>query len=87
MNYTLLALPDLKKPFLLRTDASGAAMGAVLYQQRKPVVFSSKAFTDCENRYSTYDQELLAVVRALERWRHLLLEAKVDVDSDHHAIR
>ncbi|KAL8442273.1 hypothetical protein Emed_007349 [Eimeria media] len=76
IHYTKLSLPDLTKPFILRTDASGVAIVAVLEQDNKPLGFLTKRLSDAEMRYSTYDQELLAIVRALERWRHLLITAE-----------
>lgn len=87
INYTLLALPDPKKPYVVRTDASGFAIGAVLEQDDKPLGFMSKRLTEVEARYPTYDQELLAIIRALERWRYLLLTAKTTVYTDHQALQ
>ena len=87
IHYTLLALPDQKKPFVLRTDASGFAIGAVLEQDGKPLGFYSKALTGSELRYATYDQELLAVIAALQRWQPLLTYAQVTVYTDHQALQ
>ena len=87
INYTRLSLPDLSKPFVLRTDASGYAIGAVLEQDGNPIGFLSKRMSETEMRYSTYDQELLAIIRALERWKHLLLLAETKVYTDHRALR
>ena len=86
INYTKLTLPDLSKPFILRTDASGHAIGAVLEQDGKPLGFLSQKLSDTEMRYSTYEQELLAVIRALERWRHLLMTSETTVYTDHQAL-
>jgi hypothetical protein len=36
----VLALPDLKQPFEIQTDASEYAMGAVLMQHGKPICYS-----------------------------------------------
>ena len=87
INYVTLQLPDIKKPYVLKTDASGYAVGAVLEQDGKPLGFMSKRMTPTEERYSTYDQELLAVIRALEKWRRLLLTADVTVYTDHRALQ
>ena len=86
INFTMLQVPDLQKPFVLHTDASSFAVGAVLEQEGKPVGFLSKMMSPTEQRYSVYDQELLALVTALSKWRHLLLAAKVTVYTDHKAL-
>ena len=36
------------------------------------VVFLSKSLTETERNYEIYDKEMLAVIRGLENWRHLL---------------
>ena len=71
-------MPDKTKPFVLETDASKVASGVVLRQydnnrDLKPCGFISKAFSPTEQRYQIYDRELLAIVRALQTWRHYLL--------------
>ena len=38
-------------------------------------------------RYATYDQELLALIRALEKWRRLLLMADITAFTDHRALQ
>ncbi|KAL8274914.1 hypothetical protein Esti_001114 [Eimeria stiedai] len=75
IHYIKLSLPDLTKPFILRTDASGVAIGAVLEQDDKPLGFLSKRLSDAKMLY-WHDQELLAIVRALKRWRHFLIAAE-----------
>ena len=67
----VLMMPDHTKPFQIETDASKYATGAVLTQldtnsDRLPVSFISKTFSPAEWNYEIYDQELLAIVRALE---------------------
>jgi len=86
VNYTTLQIPDSSKPYELWTDASGYAIGAVLEQEGKPLSFMSKKMSPVQMRYSVYDQELLALVTALDKWKHLLRPAKVTVFTDHKAL-
>jgi hypothetical protein len=85
--------PDPEKPWLLETDASGFAIGAILSQEYDgnyhPVAFMSKTMTSAERNYPTHDQELLAVIRALEQWRHLLEGAKrpILIHTDNFALK
>lgn len=86
----VLAHPDQEKPFILETDASDIALGAVLTQQDdeghyRPCGFLSKSLSPPERNYHTADRELLAIIRALEEWRHLLAGSKhpITVLTDH----
>ena len=42
--------------------------------------------TPVQQKYSIYDQELLALVTALDKWSHLLRVAKVTAFTDHQAL-
>jgi len=73
----VLAMPDHSRPFQIEMDASKYATGAVLSQldsngDRHPVVFFSKTFSPAEQNYDIHDRELLAIIRALEAWRHYI---------------
>lgn len=85
-DYTVLQVPDSTQPYELYTDASGYAIGAVLEQNHRPVGFLSQAMNPTQQRYSIYDQELLALVTALDKWQHLLRCAKVTAYTDHQAL-
>lgn len=86
---------DVNKPFIVETDASYYATGAVLIQKDNntgfphPVAFISKKFSDTELRYATYDKELFAIIRAFTTWRHYLLSSKFEnlVFTDHNNLR
>ena len=73
-----LLIPDPSKPFILETNASKVATGAVLYQSNsngdlQPCGFVSEALGPAQQRYEVYDRELLGIVRGLTAWRHYLL--------------
>ncbi len=76
----ILIHPDLAKPFIVETDASDFALGAILSQFRidgllHPVVFYSRKLTSAEINFQVYDKELLAIITAFEQWRPYLAEA------------
>jgi hypothetical protein len=88
----VLALPDPNLPFIVHTDASGFAVGAVLSQKQldgsvRPLAFLSKKMLDAETRYPVHEQELLAIVHALKTWRHYLHGRKFTVLTDHHSLQ
>ncbi len=88
----VLALPDPSLPFIVHTDASGFAVGAVLSQQQsdgalRPIAFLSKKMLDAETRYPTHEKELLAIIHALKSWRHYLSGRKFKVMTDHHSLQ
>jgi hypothetical protein len=85
----VLSLPNFEDPFRVEADASDYATGAVLSQRQedvwKPVAFLSKALTQPERNYEIHDRELLAIIQALEEWRHFLQGAKhqIEIFTDH----
>lgn len=54
--------PDFTKEFVLTTDASNFAIGAVLNQTHGPLCFASRTLNKHECNYSTIEKELLAIV-------------------------
>jgi hypothetical protein len=76
----LLQYPDFNKPFILTTDASGYAVGAILSQgklgQDKPIAYASRMLIKAQLNYATGEKELLAIVWACEHFRQYMLGRK-----------
>jgi RNase H-like domain found in reverse transcriptase len=86
----VLQRPNYEKPFTLEVDASQYAMGAILYQEDdegklRPVGYHSHTLNPAERGYDVHNRELLAVMRGLRQWRHLLLSSpfQTTVVTDH----
>jgi hypothetical protein len=85
----VLALPNLTDQFRVEVDASGYALGGVLSQKQngkwKPIAFISRTMSPAEVNYEIYDKELLAIMYALDKWRHYLMgaEQQFEVLTDH----
>eukprot|EP00253_Pinus_taeda_P025109 PITA_25109 len=63
---SILRLLDFKNLFQVRCDASGMAIGAILSQEDKLVVFFSEKLNESMQKYSFYDKEFYAVIQALK---------------------
>ena len=86
----ILVFPEPHRPYLVEADSSGYATGAVLSQMHDnnkwhPVAYLSKGLSPAERNYDIYDKEMLAVICALETWRHYLEGAShpVKILTDH----
>lgn len=86
----ILIYPDYKKSFILTTDASDYAIGAVLSQgeigKDKPIHFSSRALSKTEESYSVPEKEMLAIIWALKTFRNYLYGAKFKILTDHQPL-
>lgn len=86
----VLRSPDQSKPFTVTTDASGFAIGAELSQEwdgrLQPVAFMSKKLNPAERNYPVHEQELLAVIRAIQEWKCYLDGQKFKVVTDHKSL-
>lgn len=83
--------PDFKLPFVLQTDASGIGGSAVLYQEgpaqeRHVVSYASVRFNKTEQKYHINEQECLAVVWAIKRYRPYLEDKPFTLRTDSKAL-
>jgi hypothetical protein len=65
---SVLAQPDIAKPFNVYCDASDIGMGGVLMQEGRMISYSSGKLRRHEENYPTHGLELAAVVMALRTW-------------------
>ena len=73
----MLVALDLDKKMRMEVDALDYVTGGVLSMECgdgkwKPVAFLSKSLNEMERNYKIHDKEMLAIIRGLENWRHLL---------------
>ena len=86
----MLVAPDLDKKMQMEVDISDYATGGVLSMEGedgvwKPVAFLSKSLNKIERNYEIHDKDILAIIRGLEVWRHLLEGAqfRFEIWTDH----
>ena len=85
-----LSYPCFMSPFILSTDASETAIGAVLSQfqgeEEHPVAYWSRQLQKAERNYSTIEREMLAVVAAVKHFYPYLYGRKFILFTDHHPL-
>ena len=87
----ILVFPCLKDPFILCTDASQFAMGAVLAQvhdgKEWAICYASKSLSKATTKYSATHRELLVLVTFTRLFRHDLFGQKFRIVADHTALQ
>ena len=85
-----MAFPNFDQPFILSTDASNLAIGAVLAQVQqgteRVIAYASHVLTHNEKKWSTYDKELWAIVWAVRHFRHYLNCNPFTIITDHRPL-
>lgn len=89
----ILQLPDLTRPFILRTDASNVGIGATLFQEGRenpamlfPVAYASKKLNQAQQNYSVIEKECLSLVWGVQKFQPYLYGNKFKVQSDHQPL-
>ena len=83
----VLALPDFTQPFVIECDACGVGLGAVLSQNNCPIAYYSEALKGSTLILSTYEKEMLAIVKSIKKWRPYLLGKPFIVRTDQQSLK
>lgn len=93
MSAPILAYPDFKEKFNLETDASGVGLGAILSQgesksdEERVIAYASRSLHGAEYDYTITEQECLAMVWAIKKFRPYLYGRRFTAITDHGALR
>jgi len=83
----LLQYPEFAKPFVLTTDASNEALGAILSQgpigKDLQIEYASRTLNNAKRNYSTTEKGLLAIVWGCKQYRPYLYGRKFTIVTDH----
>ena len=90
-NITKVNYYDANRQTRVKCDASHDGLGSTLEQQNDeglwvPISFASRYLNVQEKKYSTNELELLAVVWAVDRYKHYLLGKTFTIATDHKAL-
>ena len=88
---SVLALPNDEGQFILDTDASDRAIGAVLSQiqngEERPICYASQLYDKHQQNYNVTRKELLALVTHVKKFRQYLLGRSFIIRTDHAALQ
>lgn len=79
----VLAHYDPKIPLVLSVDSSKSALGAVIMQNNRPIAYSSKTLTKCQQNYAQIEKELLAIQFGCNKFHQYVYGQNVTVHTDH----
>ena len=86
----VLKLPKLEEQFIIRTDASGNGLGAVLMQESEgelfPVMYVSRKLKERETNYAIVEKECLAIVWAIGKFTQYVYGTDFILETDHKAL-
>ena len=86
-NPPILAHYVREAPLTLYTDASGYGLGAILTQihndQERTLQYASCTLNKHQENYSVSEKECLAIVWAVDKFRHYLLGVEFTIKTDH----
>ena len=88
----ILVFPYWKKIFHVHVDASSIALGIILAQPGEggidhPIAFASRKLSSVERNYTTTEREGLAMVYALQKFRHYLLGFHFKMFTNHSTLK
>ncbi|KAA0026079.1 Transposon Ty3-I Gag-Pol polyprotein [Cucumis melo var. makuwa] len=77
----------MNQPFEVAVNASRTNTGAVLSQSSHPIEYFSEKLSQLRQMWSTYKQEMYALIRALKQWEHYLLSKEFLLLTDHFSLK
>lgn len=91
LSKPILQYIDFSKNLILRTDASGYGISAILTQGKigedLPVAFASRTLNDRECRFNTTEREMLSILYGINQFRPYLYGREFLVITDHKPLQ
>ena len=91
VSYPIMRQPDFRREFIIFTDASNYAIGAVLSQKDEEnreyvIAYRSKKMNKAELNYTITEKECVAVVWPVKQFRNYLYGVEFTIVTDHSAL-
>ena len=83
----VLGYYDPSKPLTLSVDASSKGLGAVLFQDEKPLAYASRALSPAHQHYAQIEKETLAIVYGAQKLHQFIYGKPTVVESDHKPLQ
>ena len=64
----VMKLPNFSQGFVIESDTCGVRLGAILSQNNQLIAYYSEALKWAALSLSTYEKEMLAIVKAVRKW-------------------
>ncbi|HBK71150.1 MAG TPA: hypothetical protein DDZ39_05755 [Flavobacteriaceae bacterium] len=92
IHFPVLRFPDMNKDFIIMTDASGYAIGAVLGQKDEMlkdhvIAYASRILKSHEVNYSVIEKEALAIVYSVKQFHHYIWSRKIILYTDQRPLQ
>lgn len=72
---------------MIETDALGKGLWAVLMQDGKPIAYINHTLSNRACQCSVYERELMAIVLAVQKWRHYVIGRRFVVRTDQRSLK
>jgi hypothetical protein len=82
----VLTLTDFTNTFVLECDASRRGIGVVLVQVGQPLAFTNKQLLERNLGQSIYENEMLAILHAVDICHLYLLGQRFQIKTDHQSL-
>jgi hypothetical protein len=83
----VLETPNFTKAFVIECHASSFGIETVLMQEGHPIPFESRKLNKRECLQFTYNNEMISIIHALEKWRQYLLGINFLIHTDHNSLQ
>lgn len=82
-----LAMPDFTRDFIIEADTSGYRIGAVLMHDSHPIAYHSQVLGLKNQLKPIYEKDLIAIVWAVQKWRHYLIGRHFIIKTDQKSLK